>query len=88
MKITIFTAVILVLVFSFVACGGKKSKPEVDEDSIETEDSDEGESVIHDGDSNDDENDDTPDIPDNDGTPTLPDNDGPATDPCDPNPCT
>ena len=54
MKKTIFTAVILVLVFSFVACGGKKSKPEVDEDPIETEDSDEGESVIHDGDSNDD----------------------------------
>ena len=40
MKKTIFTAVILVLVFAFVACGGKKSKPEVDDDPIETEDSD------------------------------------------------
>lgn len=89
MKKTAFLAIMLVLVFAFAACGGgKKSKPEVDEDPVETEDSDDEEAVVQDGDS-DEENDGDSDQPGgNDDTPIVPDNDGPAADPCDPNPCT
>ena len=97
MKKTVFSAIILVLLFAFVACGGgKKSKPEinVDEDPVETEDSDtdDGESVVPDGDedSTEGDNDGDSDQPGgNDDTPVVPDNDKPEeTDPCDPNPCT
>ena len=97
MKKTAFFAMILVMVFAFAACGGgKKSKPEVDADPVETEDSDDGESVLPDGDddSSDIENDsenhgdsDQPGGPDD--TPVVPDGDSqPSADPCDPNPCT
>jgi len=98
MKKTVFLAIMLVMVFAFVACGGgKKSKPEIetDEDSVETEDSDvdDGESAVDDGEEH--ENDgegggDSDQQPggDND-TPVVPDNDNPEEkDPCDPNPCT
>ena len=95
MKKTAFFAVMLVIVFAFVACGGgKKSKPEVDEDPVETEDSDadDGESVVTDGDDDSDENGNDEDSYVNDGdSDTVPDNDKPDndnTDPCNPNPCT
>ena len=98
MKKTAFLAIMFVLVFAFAACGGgKKSKPEVDEDPVETEDSDvnDGESVVPDGDddSGDIENDsenhgDSDQSGGPDDTPVVPDNDEPVIDPCNPNPCT
>ncbi|MBP5591810.1 PPC domain-containing protein [bacterium] len=53
MKRFIFLAIVSAVIFTFVACGGgKKSKPEVDDGPVETEDSDvdDGESVVPDGD--------------------------------------
>ena len=97
MKKTAFLTIVLVLVFAFVACGGgKKSKPEVDEDQVETEDSDaetqdsDKDTSDHGGET-DTENDDSDSSPavDNDSEVVVPDNDEEVvTDPCNPNPCT
>ena len=94
MKKSLFLAIIFALLFTFAACGGgKKSKPEVDEDSVGTEDSDiYSDSEVSDSDEEPDtesDNDSDNKPGGNDDTPVVPDNDVPeGQDPCDPNPCT
>ena len=94
MKKSLFLAIIFALLFTFAACGGgKKSKPEVDEDSVGTEDSDVySDSEVSDSDEEPDtesDNDSDNNPGGNDDTPVVPDNDVPeGQDPCDPNPCT